>query len=70
MTENQPTKQSVVARTKNFVKKHETKILVTTTVVSTTAAVLMRTGIAQHNEFLKQHGLYEEFYNLTETAEV
>lgn len=64
-------KQNPVVRTKNFVKKHERKILITTTVVSTTAAVVFRTGLAQHNEFLKQHGLYEQFYNietLTEAA--
>lgn len=65
---NEPTKQNPVQVAVNFVKKHERKILVTTTVVSTTAAVLMRTGIAQHNEFLKQHGLYEQFYALNEDA--
>lgn len=53
---------------KNLVVKHERKILVTTTVVSTTAAVLMRTGIAQHNAFLKEHGLFEQFYALNEDA--
>lgn len=66
MTEQ--TKQSPVVRLKNFYLKHERLILVTTTVVSTTSAVLMRTGIAQHNEFLKQHGLYEQFYALAEEA--
>lgn len=64
---NEPTKQSTVATVKNFVRKHERKILITTTVVSTTAAVLMRSGIAQHNEFLKEHGLFEQFYELTPT---
>lgn len=62
------TKQSPVTRTKNFLKKHERKILITTTVVSTTAAVLFRTGIAQHNEFLKQNGLYEQFYEIANEA--
>lgn len=57
-----------VVAVKNFVKRNERRILITTTVVSTTAAVLMRTGIAQHNEFLKQHGLYEQFYNTAENA--
>lgn len=46
-------------------KKHERKILIATTVTSTAAAVVMRTGIAQHNAFLKEHGLFEQFYNLT-----
>lgn len=50
------------------VKKHERKILITTTVISTTAAVLMRSGISQHNAFLKEHGLYDQFYALTDEA--
>jgi hypothetical protein len=66
--ETQPEKQSPVKTLTNFVKKHERKILVTTTVVSTTAAVLMRTGLAQHNEFLREHGLYEQFYALNENS--
>jgi hypothetical protein len=65
---SEPTKKNPVTSVKNFVVKHERKILVTTTVVSTTAAVLMRTGLAQHNAFLKEKGLYEEFYALTEEA--
>lgn len=65
---SEPTKKSPLTSVKGFVVKHERKILVTTTVVSTTAAVLMRTGIAQHNAFLKEKGLFEEFYNLTNEA--
>lgn len=61
-------KQNPVVRVKNFYLRNERRILITTTVVSTTAAVLMRTGIAQHNEFLKQHGLYDQFYALNEEA--
>lgn len=49
-------------------KRHERKVLIALTVVSTGAAVTMRTGIAQHNAFLKERGLYEEFYALTEEA--
>lgn len=67
MSEN-TAKQSPVAAAVNFVKRNERRILIATTVVSTTAAVVMRSGIAQHNEFLKQHGLYEEFYDLTSEA--
>lgn len=61
-------KQSRLAPVKNFVVKHQTKILITTTVLSTTAAVVMRTGLKQHNDFLKEHGLYEQFYAITEDA--
>ena len=65
---DQPVKQSRVAPVKNFVVKHQTKILITTTLVSTGAAVVFRTGIEQHNAFLKEQGLYEHFYNVTEEA--
>lgn len=56
------TKTSPVAAVKNFAKRNERRILITAVVVSTTAAVLMRKGIAQHNEFLREHGLYDQFY--------
>lgn len=46
--------------------KHERKILVGATVISTGTAIVFRTGIAQHNAFLKERGLYDEFYALTE----
>lgn len=55
-----------LASVKKFYVRNERKILVTTAVVATTAAVMMRTGIKQHNDFLKEHDLYEEFYALDE----
>lgn len=64
-TEPKPSKREQAA---TFWKKHERKILIATTVTSTTLAIAMRSGIAQHNAFLKEHGLYEEFYALTEDA--
>lgn len=48
--------------TKKFVVRNQTRILLTTTAVATTAAVIMRIGLKQHNDFLKDHDLYEEFY--------
>jgi hypothetical protein len=51
---------------KDFVVRNERKILVTALVVTTTTAVLMRTGLAQHDAFLKEHNLYEAFYTLNE----
>lgn len=50
-------------------KKHERKILIATTVTSTAAAVVFRSGIAQHNAFLKEQGLYEQFYNIEAATE-
>lgn len=51
-----------IVTAKNFVVRNERKILITTAVVTTTAAVVMRTGIKQHNDFLKENGLYDAFY--------
>lgn len=65
---NQPAKQNPVRTLVNGARKHERKILITATVVSTTAAILMRSGLAEHNAFLKEHGLYEQFYALTDEA--
>lgn len=61
---NETAKKSRVTATKNWLKRNERKILITATVVSTTTAVLMRSGIHQHNQFLREHGLYEQFYNI------
>jgi hypothetical protein len=55
-----------VIKTKNFVVDHKTAILVYGLLLTTTAAVVMRGGLAQHNAFLKEHGLYEEFYSLVD----
>lgn len=46
--------------TKNFVKKHRVAIAVVTTTVI--CAAINRQALGQHNEFLKEKGLYEEFY--------
>lgn len=61
----QPSTQSKIA---GVWKKHERKILITTTVISTVIAVGSRTGIAQHNAFLKEKGLFNEFYDLATDA--
>ena len=49
-----------------FVKKHETKILAAATVTSVALAALMRLGLVQHDNFLKEKGLYDEFYSIPE----
>lgn len=46
--------------TKNFVKKHRVAIAVITTTL--VCGKINRMALAQHNEFLKEKGLYEEFY--------
>jgi hypothetical protein len=67
MSEN--TLKNKLTSAKNTVARNKTKILVATTVVATGAAALMRIGIKQHNEFLKEKGLYEEFYKMDENDE-
>ena len=68
MTDNDNTtgtpKSSVLTTIGSFYKRNERRILITTTILSTGSAVLMRSGIASHNEFLKEKGLYDEFYNV------
>lgn len=54
----------VAAGAKNAVVRHKTKIAVAATaVVTATVCVAMnRSEIKQHDEFLKNHGLYDEYY--------
>lgn len=51
---------------KNFVYDNRGKILATTSVFGIAGTIVMRSGIHQHNEFLREKGLYEEFYALVE----
>lgn len=50
----------IAAASKKFVTDHKVAI----TIVTTTAVVLAieRIGFKQHDDFLREHGLYEEFY--------
>lgn len=50
-----PSAKNVWARNKN-------RIIITAAVVATTAAVIMKQGLNQHDAFLKEHDLYNEFY--------
>jgi hypothetical protein len=47
--------------TKNFVVKHKTAVAVATTVAVMTA--INNKALSQHDDFLKQHDLYDEFYS-------
>lgn len=62
-------KPNFIQKSVAAVRKHERKILIATTVISTGLAIGMRSGIAQHNAFLKEKGLYEEFYDLNNLTE-
>ena len=50
-------------RTKVFIYRHRVGLLTTTTVVSTVAVVIMRVGLKDKDDFLKEHDLYETYYN-------
>lgn len=52
-----------LATVKGFVKKNQTKILITTTVVATSAALLMKASLNSHDEFLREQDLYETYYH-------
>lgn len=47
---------------KKKIADNKTKIMGTALVITTGAAVIMRIGLKQHNDFLKEKGLYDEFY--------
>jgi hypothetical protein len=49
-----------LATTKNFVARHKTAVAVVAT--ATVAYVIHSKALDQHNEFLKEHGLFEQFY--------
>jgi hypothetical protein len=51
-----------LAPVKEFVARNQIKILATVAVVSTTVAAYQQLGVKQHNDFLREKGLYEEFY--------
>jgi hypothetical protein len=62
-------KPNALIRVKNFVVRNERRILATTTIVSTTLVVVQRAGLKQHNDFLKEKGLFSEYYNSESLAE-
>lgn len=60
-----PVKKTVVS-TKNFVVRHKTAVAVAVT--ATVCLALNRSALNQHDEFLKEHGLFEEYYTPEEAA--
>jgi hypothetical protein len=52
--------KKTVVSTKNFVVRHKTAVAVATTVLVLQAC--NRKALNQHDEFLKEHGLFNEFY--------
>lgn len=52
----------IVESTKSFVRRNKTRVLITTTAISTAVAVVQYKAVNQHNEFLKDHDLYAEYH--------
>lgn len=50
-----------LATTKNFVARHKTAVTVAVTAITVTA--IHQVGLKQHNEFLKEHGLFDLYYH-------
>lgn len=56
--------ETTLARVKNFVNRHRVGIAVTTT--AAICLVLNRVALKQHDEFLAEKGLLDEFYTPNE----
>lgn len=67
MSETTVEKQSTVTSVKNFVVKRKTPILITLAATSVALNVAQARGIKLHNEFLKEHDLFDLFYELPST---
>lgn len=55
---------SIPRRVGRFVKKH--RVAITVVVTSTCWIAINRAALKQHNDFLKEKGLYDEFYTPTD----
>ena len=53
-----------LAATKNYIVRNQNKLLGAALIVTTTACVTMKLGLVQHDTFLKEHDLFEKFYNI------
>lgn len=51
---------------KNFVVSHKTAILVVAVTVLTVAVATQQAGLNQHNDFLKEKNLRDEFYAMND----
>jgi len=55
-----------ITTTKNFVVKNKTEILICALAATTTVIVLLKIGVNQHNAFLTEKGLFDEYYTPAE----
>lgn len=64
MTENTTPKTNPFAPAIAFVSKHKTKLLLGVAATSVAVNVLQGKALSQHNAFLKENGLFEQFYDI------
>lgn len=48
---------------KNWLMRHQTRILYTAVASSFIAMLMMNWGLRSHDRFLIEHGLYDEYYD-------
>lgn len=51
---------------KDAVVRNKTKLLVGALAISAAIIAAQRAGLNEHNQFLKEHDLYDEYYALTD----
>jgi hypothetical protein len=60
------TMKKIANSTKKFVIENRAALMGIVTGIAVTSAIISRIALSQHEDFLKEHDLYEEFYNLNE----
>lgn len=62
MSEETPVTQINPTPIRSFIRRHKTGLAVAATAV--TGIVVTQFAVRQHDEFLKEQGLYDEFYGI------
>jgi hypothetical protein len=54
--------KTTLFKIKKHFAAHQTQYAWTTAALATTAVIILRIGLSEHDDFLREKGLYEEFY--------
>jgi len=54
--------KTTLTKVKKHFVAHQTQYAWTTAGVATLVVIMLRLGLSEHDDFLKEKGLYEEFY--------
>lgn len=54
-----------LARVKEFWSDHKVAIMTTTLVAASTTIMVQGRALQEHNKFLKEKGLYDEYYDMS-----